>query len=226
MSKKTLPKTPESLFDPIEFQRSSRSSTPTPQRSRSRTPTPKISPLRYTGKNQNIPWYKRFLISNITFYTFFILTFLMILTILKNYIPINYCEDNNTDSDCIPCPNNAKCNGSKYECTEDSYPYKDMCIKPGSPDEQAKDLTTKIEELIESNKGLTFSDLRNRQEFQGFSREQIKTAIHLSDKYILNNNGESIDARMNRQSINLILHSALAFCLIIFSLSIFFRTRN
>lgn len=227
MPKKVLPKTPDSIFDPVEYETSSRGSTPTPQRSRSRSPTPKFSPLRSPKRNQITPWYERFLISNITFYTFLILTFLLILTVSRTLVGVNYCDDvENFEPDCIKCPSNAICNGTKYHCVEGSYLYKDLCIKYNSPNERSIEIVPRIEELIGNKTVFSIKDILRQKEFDGFTEEQIKIAIHLSDKYVVNNDGESIDVRWNRDRVNFILYFSLGFSLLIFLLSVFFRSNN
>lgn len=223
MPRKTLPKTPESLFDPIESEGtsrtssrgSSRSSTPTPRRS------PRFSPKR--NSNRNLPWYHRFLISSATFYTFLILTVLLILTVSRDFVSVSYCDGKEfIYPDCKECPPDATCSGTEFKCNEGAYAYKDICIIPGSPTEEAKNLIPKLEELIENQQVSKISDLRKFKEFELIPVKQIEIAVHLSDKYVLNDD-KTFAPRTDNQSIHIILYIALAFCLMIFSLSVFFR---
>lgn len=222
MSKKALPKTPESLFDPIEYSRSSRSVSPSPYRS-SRSATPKFSPLRSTRKNST--WYEKFFSSSITFYVFLFFTFFLALTIFR--VKPSYC-DNETyfPPDCNECPENAVCNGTKYKCKEDSIEIGDMCIKRGSPDEQIIKIIPEVLNMIENKTASTISDIKKNPSFTNFTHKQIQKAVHLSEKYEVKNDNETIKHRWSQQSFDIIVYSFFTLSLIIFSLSVFFRRRN
>ncbi|OHT12868.1 hypothetical protein TRFO_17125 [Tritrichomonas foetus] len=217
-------KTPLSLYDDVfGIPEIKKPREPTPTKSggssRSSTPTPSPRPKLNVHSNQSL--ISKFFRSNFTFYTFFVLTLILLLTITRDFIPVAYCDTNSNDPDCLPCPSNAICEDGKYHCKEGAREIADLCILPGTPEEDAVNRVNEIEELIASGKVSSIEDIRSLTEFQNVQSEMIELSVKLSNKYTIING--QFDEKWQSQNIQIMLYCSFAVCIIIFIVSFIMR---
>lgn len=136
-------------MNPVPFSSSSNESTPTPtgfhnRRNGYSSQRRQIPP---SSKETTSPLFLRIITSNILFYGFGFLSFLLLITLFQYLLPTVYCQNNETFY-CEECPPNWICNRTEKICPSNDTFEDEYCITENSTAQIARDIYDAVKEGI------------------------------------------------------------------------------